>query len=61
MDKHLLKRMNAQKLAVTYAQQRPGKPYSVESTGELELLMKDGHHEANGHRDPDLGLHRIVT
>ena len=61
MDRNLLKRMNAQKLAVTDAQQRPGKPCSVESTGELELLVEDGHHEVNGHRNPDLGLHRIGT
>jgi len=61
MDKHFLKGMNAQKLAVTDAQQRPGKPCSVESAGELELLVKDGHHEVNGDRNPDLGLHRIGT
>ena len=59
MDRHLLKRMNAQKLAVTDAQQRPGKPCSVKSAGELELLVKDNHQEVNGDRNPDLGLHRI--
>ena len=32
---------------------------SVESAGELELLVKDGHHEVNGDRNPDLALHRI--
>ena len=50
MDRHLLKRMNAQKLEG-----------SVESAGELKLLVKDGHHEVNGHCNPDLGLHRIGT
>ena len=48
MDRHLLKRMNTQKLEG-----------SVESAGELKLLVKDGHHEVNGHCNPDLGLHRI--
>ena len=48
MDRHLLKGMNAQKLEG-----------SVESAGELKLLVKDGHHEVNGHCNPDLGLHRI--
>jgi hypothetical protein len=28
---------------------------------ELELLVKDGRHEVDGHRDPDLGLHRVGT
>ena len=50
MDRHLLKGMNAQKLEG-----------SVEFAGELELLVKDGHHEVNGHRDPDLCLHRVGT
>ena len=40
--------MNAQKLES-----------SVLSAGELELLVEDGHHEVNGDRNPDLGLHRI--
>ena len=31
----------------------------MESTREFELLVKDGHHEVNGHCNPDLGLHRI--
>ena len=48
MDRHLLKGMNAQKLEG-----------SVESAGELELLVKDGHHQVNGHRNPDLGPHCI--
>ena len=48
MDRHLLKGMNAQKLEG-----------SVESAGELKLLVKDGHHEVNGDCNPDLGLHRI--
>ena len=48
MDRHLLKRMNAQKLEG-----------SVESAGELKQLVKDGHHEEKGDRNPDLGLHRI--
>ena len=48
MDRNFLERMNTQKLEG-----------SVESAGELELLMKDGHHEVNGHRDPDLGLQCI--
>ena len=46
MDRNLLKRMNTQKLE-----------NSVQSAGELELLVKDGHHEVNGNRDPDLGLY----
>jgi len=50
MDRHLLKGMNAQKLES-----------SVEFSGELKLLVKDGNHEVNGHRDPDLGLHRVGT
>ena len=50
MDRHLLKRMDTQKLES-----------SVESTRELELLVKDGHHEVNGDRDPDLGLHCVGT
>ena len=50
MDRHLLKWMNAQELES-----------SVESTGELELLVEDGYHEVNGDRDPDLRLHRIGT
>ena len=48
MDRYLLKGMNTQKLEG-----------SVESARELELLVKDGHHEVNGHCNPDLGLHRI--
>ena len=48
MDRNFLKRMNTQELES-----------SVESAGELELLVKDGHHEVNGHRNPYLGLHRI--
>jgi hypothetical protein len=48
MDRNFLKGMNAQKLEG-----------SVESAGELELFVKDGHHEVNGDRNPDLGLHRI--
>ena len=40
--------MNAQKLVS-----------SVQFSGELELLVKDGHHEVDGHCDPDLGLHCI--
>ena len=48
MDRHLIKRMNTQKLEG-----------SVEFARELELLVKDGHHQVNGHRNPDLGLHRI--
>ena len=48
MDRNFLKGMNAQKLEG-----------SVQSARELELLVKDGHHEVNGHRNPDLALHRI--
>jgi len=48
MDRHLLKRMNAQKLES-----------SVEFARDLELLVKDGHHQVNGHCNPDLALHRI--
>ena len=50
MDRNLLKGMNTQKLES-----------SVESTRELELLVKDGHHEVNGDRDPDLRLHCVGT
>ena len=50
MDRNLLKGMNTQKLES-----------SVESAGELELLVKDGHHEVNGDRDPDLRLHCVGT
>ena len=50
MDRHLLKGMNTQKLES-----------SVQSAGELELLVKDGHHEVNGDRDPDLRLHCVGT
>ena len=31
----------------------------MESAGELDLFVKDGHHEVNGHCNPDLGFHRI--
>ena len=48
MDRNFLKRMNTQKLEG-----------SVQFSGELELLVEDGHHEVDGDRDPDLGLHRI--
>ena len=48
MDRNFLKGMNAQKLES-----------SVEFARELELLVEDGHHEVNGDRNPDLGLHRI--
>src|SRR5665213_3574516 len=48
MERLLLKRMNAQKLEG-----------SVQAARQIEFLVKDGHHEVNGHRDPDLGLHRI--
>jgi len=50
MDRNFLKGMNAQKLEG-----------SVESARELELLVKDGHHQVNGHCNPDLALHRIGT
>jgi len=50
MDRNFLKRMNAQKLEG-----------SVESAWELELLVEDGHHQVNGHCNPDLALHRIGT
>ena len=30
------------------------KSWKVQSAGELELLVKDGHHQVNGNRDPDL-------
>jgi hypothetical protein len=31
----------------------------VQFSRELELLVEDGHHEVEGHRDPDLRLHRV--
>ena len=37
------------------------KSWKVQSAGKLELLVKDGHHQVNGHRDPDLCLHRVGT
>ena len=52
MDSHLIKRMNNQKLAVTDAQQRPGKPCSAESARELMLLVKDSHHVVIGASAP---------
>ena len=48
MESHFFKRVNAQKLQS-----------SVEASGQLQLLVKDGHHQVNAHRDPDLSLHRI--
>src|SRR5665213_1342654 len=48
MERLLLKRMNAQKLEG-----------SVQAARQIEFLVEDGHHEVNGHRNPDLGLHRI--
>jgi len=48
MDRHFLKRMDTQKLES-----------SVQSAGQGELLVVDGHHEVNSHRNPDLGLHCI--
>ena len=48
MDRSFLKRMNTQELES-----------SVEFAWELELLVEDGHHEVDGHRNPDLGLHCI--
>ena len=32
---------------------------SVESSGQLELLVKDRDHQISAYRDPDLGLHRV--
>jgi len=48
MERHFLKRMNAQKLQS-----------SVQFSWEGELLMNDSDHKVNGYRDPDLGLHCI--
>jgi hypothetical protein len=32
---------------------------SVESAGQLELLVKDRDHQIGADRNPDLGLHRV--
>lgn len=48
MDRGFLKRMNAQKLQS-----------SVKGSGQLQLLVDDGHHQVNTDRNPDLCLHRI--
>lgn len=34
---------------------------SVESAGQLELLVKDRDHQVGADRNPDLGLHRVGT
>jgi hypothetical protein len=44
MKRHFLERVNAQNL---------------QSSTQLEFLVEDGHHDVDGHRDPDLRLHRI--
>jgi len=31
----------------------------VQGARQFQLLVKDGHHEVNAHRDPYLGLHRV--
>ena len=48
MDRHFLKRVNAQKLEG-----------SVQCSRQTQLLVDDGYHQVNGHRNPDLCLHRI--
>jgi hypothetical protein len=48
MNKYILKGVNTQK-----------QEGSAESTRELEQLVKECHHEVNGHWYPDLGLHLI--
>ena len=48
MDRNFLERVNAQKLQS-----------SVQCSGQIQLLVDDGHHEVNGDRNPDLSLHRI--
>ena len=50
MERHFLKRMNAQKLES-----------SVQCSRQRQLLVEDGHQQVNGHRNPDLGLHRVGT
>src|SRR5690606_9966765 len=48
MERDFFKRMNAQKLQS-----------SVQTPRQLQLLVKDGDHEVNAHRDPNLTFHRI--
>ncbi len=48
MDRHFLKRMNAQKLQS-----------SVQGSRQVQFLVNDSHHQINAQRDPDLSLHRI--
>ena len=50
MDRHFLKRVNTQKLES-----------SVQFSRQGQLLVEDGHHQVNGHSNPDLRLHRIGT
>lgn len=33
----------------------------MQSSGQLQLLVEDSHHQVHGYRDPDLGLHRVGT
>ena len=48
MQRCFLKRMNAQKLQS-----------SVQGSGQVQLLVKDGDHQVNSDGNPDLGLHRV--
>lgn len=48
MDRHFLERMNAQDLHS-----------SVQSAGQLQLLVQDGNDQVDAHRNPYLALHRI--
>jgi len=50
MDRHFLKGMNTQK-----------QEGSVQASRQAQLLVEDGHHQVNGHSNPDLRLHRIGT
>jgi len=50
MDRHFLKRVNTQKLES-----------SVQFSRQGQLLVEDGYHQVNGHRNPDLCLHRVGT
>lgn len=48
MERHFLKGMNAQQLQS-----------SVQGAGQRQLLVEDGHHQVNGHGNPNLGLHGV--
>ena len=48
MHRYFLKRVNAQKLQS-----------SVQCSRQVQFLVDDSHHQVNGHRDPDLSLHRV--